>query len=66
VQAGQAWISANPNTVNVQVLTGLTSAEVWTYMVQYVSGGLGVGCQYCHDINNFAADTYPRRPRRAT
>lgn len=61
VQAGQAWVTANPNTVNVQVLSGLTSAEVWTYMVQYVSGGLGVGCQYCHDINNFAADTYPQK-----
>jgi photosynthetic reaction center cytochrome c subunit len=61
VQAGQAWVTANPNTVNVQVLAGLSSAEVWTYMVQYVSGGLGVGCQYCHDINNFAADTYPQK-----
>lgn len=61
VQAGQAWVTANPNTVNVQVLSGLTSAEVWTYMVQYVSGGLGVGCQYCHDVNNFAADTYPQK-----
>ncbi|HMQ29996.1 MAG TPA: photosynthetic reaction center cytochrome c subunit family protein [Chloroflexaceae bacterium] len=61
VQAGQAWVQANPNTVNVQVLAGLSSAEVWTYMVQYVSGGLGVGCQYCHDLNNFAADTYPQK-----
>ncbi|RRR76918.1 MAG: photosynthetic reaction center cytochrome c subunit [Candidatus Viridilinea halotolerans] len=61
VQAGQAWIDQFPNTVNVQVLTGMTSAEVWTYMQQYVSGGLGVGCQYCHDINNFALDTYPEK-----
>lgn len=61
VQAGQAWVTANPNTVNVQVLTGMTSAQVWLYMQQYVSGGLGVGCQYCHDLNNFAADTYPQK-----
>jgi len=46
VQAGQAWVAANPNTVNVQVLTGMTSAQIWLYMQQYVSGGLGVGCQY--------------------
>ena len=61
VQAGQAWITTNPKTVNVQVLVGLTSAEVWTYMVQYVAGGLGVSCQYCHDINNFSADTFPQK-----
>lgn len=61
VQAGQDWVQANPNTVNVQVLTGMTSAQIWTYMQQYVSGGLGVGCQYCHDLNNFAADTYPEK-----
>jgi photosynthetic reaction center cytochrome c subunit len=61
VQAGQAWVQANPNTVNVQVLTGMSSAQIWLYMQQYVSGGLGVGCQYCHDLNNFAADTYPQK-----
>lgn len=67
VQAGQAWVTENPNTVNVQVLIGLSSAEVWTYMVQYVSGGLGVGCQYCHSISpdgqeyNFAADAYTQK-----
>lgn len=61
VQAGQAWVQANPNTVNVQVLAGMSSAQIWTYMQQYVSGGLGVGCQYCHDLNNFAADTYPQK-----
>ena len=58
VQAGQAWVEANPNPVNVQVLTGMDSGQVWAYMQQYVSGGMGVGCQYCHDLNNFAADTY--------
>jgi photosynthetic reaction center cytochrome c subunit len=61
VQAGQAWVQANPNPINVQVLTGMTSAQIWLYMQQYVSGGLGVSCQYCHDLNNFAADTYPQK-----
>jgi photosynthetic reaction center cytochrome c subunit len=61
VQAGQAWIAANPNTVNVQVLSGMSSAQIWTYMTQYVSPALGVGCQYCHNINNFASDEYPQK-----
>ena len=61
VQAGQAWVGANPNTVNVQVLTGMSSAQIWLYMQQYVSGGLGVGCQYCHNVNNFASDEYPQK-----
>ncbi|PDW03984.1 cytochrome c-554 Puf2C [Candidatus Viridilinea mediisalina] len=61
VQAGQAWVDEFPSPVNVQVLTGMDSAQLWTYMQLYVSGGLGVGCQYCHDINNFALDTYPEK-----
>lgn len=61
VQAGQAWVTAKPNPVNVQVLVGMDSAQVWTYMQQYVSGALGVGCQYCHDLNDFSLDTYPQK-----
>ncbi len=61
VQAGQGWVTINPNPVNVQVLVGMNSAQIWTYMQQYVAGGLGVGCQYCHDVNNFSADTYPQK-----
>ncbi|MEF3272962.1 MAG: photosynthetic reaction center cytochrome c subunit [Chloroflexus sp.] len=61
VQAGQAWVQKFPNTVNVQVLVGMSSAQIWTYMQQYVSGALGVGCQYCHNINNFASDEYPQK-----
>jgi photosynthetic reaction center cytochrome c subunit len=61
VQAGQAWVQQFPNTVNVQVLQGMSSAQIWTYMQQYVSGGLGVGCQYCHNINNFASDEIPQK-----
>lgn len=61
VQAGTAWVQANPNPVNVQVLTGMTSAQVWAYMTQYVSPALGVSCQYCHNINNFASDEYAQK-----
>ncbi|NTV64161.1 MAG: cytochrome C554, partial [Oscillochloris sp.] len=45
VQAGQTWVTNNPNPVNVQILTGMTSAQIWTYMQQYVAGALGVSCQ---------------------
>lgn len=61
VQAGQAWVQANPNPINVQVLTGMTTAQIWTYMQQYVSGGLGVSCQYCHNTANFASDEFPQK-----
>jgi photosynthetic reaction center cytochrome c subunit len=30
VQAGQAWVQKYPNTVNVQVLVGMSSAQIWT------------------------------------
>ncbi|MBX0327155.1 photosynthetic reaction center cytochrome c subunit [Oscillochloris sp. ZM17-4] len=61
VQAGQTWVQNNPNPVNVQVLTGMDSAQIWAYMQQYVAGALGVSCQYCHDINNFSLDTYAQK-----
>ncbi len=59
-QAGQEYIANYPQPQNVQVLKGMNTAQVWAYMLQ-MSGALGVGCQYCHDINNFAADAYPQK-----
>ncbi len=61
VQAGQNYVNQFPQPQGVQVLTGMTTAQIWVYMQQYVSGALGVGCQYCHDINNFASYTYPQK-----
>ncbi len=60
VQAGQMYITENPEPKNVQVLKGMTTGEVWAYM-QHISGALGVSCQYCHDITNYAADPYPQK-----
>lgn len=60
VQAGQEYIGEHPQPQNVQVLKGMSTAEIWEYMI-YISGALGVGCQYCHDIENFAADPYPQK-----
>ncbi len=56
VQAGQEYISDFPEPQNAIVLTDMTTAEIWTYMQQHVSGAMGVSCQYCHDINNFSVD----------
>lgn len=61
VQTGQTYIDDFPEPQNVQVLQGMTTAEIWIYMQQHVSGALGVSCQYCHDINNYAADPYPEK-----
>ncbi len=62
VTAGQAYVQQFPEPQNVQVLTGMNTAQIWGYMTQYVSPALGVGCQYCHDINDFAADSYAQKP----
>jgi hypothetical protein len=61
VQEGQAYIDEYPEPQNVQILTDMTTAEIWDYMQEPVSGALGVSCQYCHDINNYAADPYPEK-----
>lgn len=60
VQAGQAYIGQFPQPQNVQVLRNMDTAQIWNYM-QRISGAMGVSCQYCHDINNLAADSYPQK-----
>jgi hypothetical protein len=52
----QAYIAEFPQPQNAQVLTGMTTSEIWSFMTAYVAGGLKVDCTYCHNINNFAAD----------
>lgn len=55
-QAVQAYIAQFPQPQNAQVLTGMTTSEIWSFMTTYVAGGLQVDCTYCHNTNNFAAD----------
>lgn len=57
IQAGNEYIVQYPQPQNIQVLTGMDTAQIWAYM-QRMSGALGVSCQYCHDINNFASYAY--------
>lgn len=51
-----AYLSANEQPQNVQVLTGMTTSEIGTYMVNHLSAGLQVDCSYCHNLANFADD----------
>ncbi|MEZ4591160.1 MAG: photosynthetic reaction center cytochrome c subunit family protein [Chloroflexota bacterium] len=54
--AVQAYIAEFPEPQNVQVLTGMTTSEIWSFMTTYVAGGLKVDCTYCHNVANFGAD----------
>ncbi len=51
------YISANPQPQNVQVLTGMSTAEIAAFMVSDMAAGLQVDCSHCHDIQNFSLDT---------
>lgn len=48
-QAGE-YVQKYPQPQNVQILKGMTTQQIWTYMQQHVSGALGVSCQYCHNL----------------
>lgn len=53
--------SPAPAWQNVQVLNDVSVAEFNRTMIafsQWVGGGTG-NCAYCHNVANFAADTYP-------
>ncbi len=52
----QEYLIEFPEPQNVQVLTGMSTAEIWNFMTGYVSGGMKQDCSYCHNINNFAAE----------
>ncbi|NJP07171.1 MAG: photosynthetic reaction center cytochrome c subunit [Chloroflexaceae bacterium] len=61
VQAGQEYANQFPETQpSVRILTELNTEQIWQYMI-HISGALGVSCQYCHDLSNFAAYTYPQK-----
>lgn len=53
-----AYVQQLPETQNVRVLTGLSTAEIVGYMLNHFSAGLGVDCTHCHTLQNFAADVW--------
>lgn len=52
-----------PQPQNVQVLQGLSTAEISGYMVNQVAGGLKVDCSHCHNVNDFSEDSNPNKVR---
>jgi photosynthetic reaction center cytochrome c subunit len=56
-QAIAQYIADFPEPQNVQVLVGMNTSAIWSFMTAYMAGGLKVDCTYCHNINNFGAET---------
>jgi photosynthetic reaction center cytochrome c subunit len=63
VQAMANYTAQFPQPQNVQILTGMDTAQISNYMVNQVSGGLKVNCNYCHNINDFASDESPNKAK---
>ncbi len=67
LQAYNVWQQQNPQTVNVQVLTQYlgpqynSTAKVFEYMSKYFTPGVGQSCEYCHNLQNFAAYDKPQK-----
>ncbi|MGF1507644.1 MAG: photosynthetic reaction center cytochrome c subunit family protein [Anaerolineae bacterium] len=52
------YIRENEETQNVEVLVGLSPSEIVGYMLNHFVAGMQVNCDYCHNINNYAADEW--------
>jgi photosynthetic reaction center cytochrome c subunit len=61
--AYQTWQAANPQPRNVKILTGWSTAQIYGYMVNQVSGGLKVSCQHCHNIQDYSSYNNPNKVR---
>ncbi|MCS6847573.1 MAG: photosynthetic reaction center cytochrome c subunit family protein [Anaerolineae bacterium] len=67
LQAYNRWQQQNPQTVNVQVLNQYlgpqynTTSKVFEYMSKYFTPGVGQSCEYCHNLENFAAYDKPQK-----
>jgi hypothetical protein len=59
-----ASASAQDETKNVQILTGMKLGDVW-HVMNLMADGLGVSCQYCHleGEGNAASDAKPQKVR---
>lgn len=56
LEAMGRYISAHDQPQNAQVLKGMSTSAIGTYMVTQLSAGLGADCSYCHNLENFADD----------
>jgi hypothetical protein len=58
VEAAAPATAASTSGFDLKVLPATwTKEQVKDYMKKTVSAGLGVTCDHCHDVQNFAADT---------
>ncbi|MBC8160252.1 MAG: photosynthetic reaction center cytochrome c subunit [Roseiflexaceae bacterium] len=57
------YVKQYPEPQNVQILTGMSTAQIYGYMVNQFSGALGVSCQHCHNLaqGNFADESNPNK-----
>ena len=67
ITAYNTWSQANPNVKAVQVLNKYlgdkynSTANVFAYMSKYMVPGVGVSCEYCHNLQNFSSDEKPTK-----
>jgi photosynthetic reaction center cytochrome c subunit len=67
ITAYNVWQQANPQVKNVQVMNKYLgdkyndTAAVFGYMSQYVTPGVGVSCEYCHNLQDFSSDEKPTK-----
>ena len=62
-QAYATYVAEHPQPQNVKILTGMSTSQIYGYMVNQFSGGLGVSCQHCHNLaqGNFADESNPNK-----
>ncbi|MEN3038175.1 MAG: c-type cytochrome [Candidatus Kryptonium sp.] len=51
---------------NLQVLTDVQSKEQLQKMMEGIANSLGVKCNYCHDVNNYASDVKETKKKART
>jgi Photosynthetic reaction centre cytochrome C subunit len=67
IAAYNVWVQANPQSRNIKVLSKYLgdsynqTANVFGYMSAYFVPGVGVSCEYCHNLQDFSADDKPQK-----
>jgi photosynthetic reaction center cytochrome c subunit len=67
ITAYNTWAQKNPKAVNVKVLSQYlgddynNTSSIYNYMTLYVAAGMGVSCEYCHNLTDFSLDDMPQK-----
>lgn len=54
-------LPADSGFTNVQMMKGMTAGHLINAMNMGFSRSLGVGCDHCHNVDNFASDELPAK-----